>query len=72
MQKNVGGIDKILRLVIGVALIGWGVMNQNWLGAIGILPLMSGLMSTCGLYSILGISTSCGSCCSNKNSSAAH
>ena len=38
MKKNVGGIDRTLRLVVGLGLIGWGIATQNMWGAIGIIP----------------------------------
>ena len=58
MSPNVGGIDKVLRIVIGVVLIGLAASGQigAW-GYIGILPLLTGLFSRCGLYSLLGINT---------------
>ncbi len=50
MQQNVGGIDRILRLVAGIALIAWGVTTSNWWGAIGIVPLFTALVSWCPAY----------------------
>jgi len=57
MKMNVGGIDKILRIAVGVAIIAWGVMAGNWFGAIGIVPLATGLVNFCPLYPMLGFST---------------
>ncbi|SLN09774.1 hypothetical protein PEL8287_00099 [Roseovarius litorisediminis] len=61
MTKNVGKIDRILRIVVGLALIAGFFMNRDgsysWLYLIGIIPLVTGLMGNCALYSILGIST---------------
>ncbi len=59
---NVGGTDRILRIVVGLALIAWFFMDQgtgfwHWAKLIGIVPLATGLMSSCPLYSILGFST---------------
>ena len=59
---NVGGIDRILRIAVGLALIGWFFMDQgtgfwHWAKLIGIVPLATGLMSSCPLYSILGLNT---------------
>jgi drug/metabolite transporter (DMT)-like permease len=59
---NVGGIDRVLRIVVGLALIAWFFMDQgtgfwHWAKLIGIVPLATGLMSSCPLYSILGLST---------------
>jgi hypothetical protein len=58
MTKNVGGIDKILRLVVGVALIGATLLGllPVW-GYIGIVPLATGLMGWCPPYALLGFST---------------
>ena len=54
MTKNVGGIDKTLRIVVGLAVIGWGVYAQSWWGALGAIPLITGLISWCPAYPILG------------------
>ena len=58
MSPNVGGIDKVLRIVIGIVLIALAATGSigAW-GYIGILPLLTGLFSRCGLYSLLGINT---------------
>ena len=63
MKVNVGSADKIIRIVAGVAVIGWGFYAQNWLGAIGIIPLATAAMGWCPLYSVLGIK----SCPMKKN-----
>ncbi|MEP5153829.1 DUF2892 domain-containing protein [Planktotalea sp.] len=61
MTKNVGGIDRILRIVIGAALIAGFFLNPQgsyrWLYLIGIVPLATGLMSSCLLYRLVGVST---------------
>lgn len=61
LKTNVGGIDRILRIVVGLALIAGFFLNADasmrWLYLIGIVPLATGLMSTCPLYSILGLNT---------------
>lgn len=58
MTKNVGGIDKIIRIVLGLALIAATLMGALpvW-GWIGIVPLATGLMGWCPPYAILGFST---------------
>mgnify|MGYP001381097621 CR=1 FL=1 len=59
--QNVGTIDRIIRIVVGLALLAGFFLNPEaslrWLYLIGIIPLVTGLFSTCPLYSILGIST---------------
>jgi hypothetical protein len=57
MKTNVGGIDKILRIVFGLALIAWPLLGGPAWAWIGLLPLATGLFSFCGLYALLGIST---------------
>lgn len=56
-KKNVGNIDRIARVALGVTMIGCGIYSGCWLGAIGIIPLLTGIFGTCGLYSLLGINT---------------
>jgi Protein of unknown function (DUF2892) len=58
MKSNVGGIDRILRVVLGLALIGmaaFGVIGA-W-GWIGVVPLLTAAMGFCPLYTVLGFST---------------
>lgn len=61
LAKNVGGIDRILRIVVGLALILGFFLNteasMRWLYLIGIVPLATGLMQTCPLYSLIGLNT---------------
>lgn len=61
-QKNIGSIDRILRVVVGVALLAAFFLTPatsawHYAYLIGIVPLLTGLMSSCPLYSILGLST---------------
>lgn len=58
MSTNVGTIDRVLRVIVGLALISLvfvGPMTP-W-GWVGLVPLATALFGTCPLYSILGIST---------------
>jgi hypothetical protein len=58
MKRNVGTIDRIIRIVLGIALIAGALMGYiGWWGWIGVVPLATGLMSSCLLYSLLGINT---------------
>jgi hypothetical protein len=61
-KTNVGSTDRILRVVVGLAMIAayaFTSFGGAWHAAllIGIVPLLTGLLSTCPLYSILGMST---------------
>ena len=42
MTANVGSADRILRFVVGIAIIALGIIYQSWWGAVGILPLFAG------------------------------
>jgi Protein of unknown function (DUF2892) len=57
MKANVGSSDRIIRIILGLVIIGWGVMNANWLGAIGLIPLATAFMRWCPAYLPFGIST---------------
>ncbi|HUX53388.1 MAG TPA: DUF2892 domain-containing protein [Williamwhitmania sp.] len=57
MKKNVGSADKIIRIVIGVAIAAAGIYYQSWWGLVAIIPLATAFMGSCGLYSLVGIST---------------
>jgi hypothetical protein len=58
MKMNVGMIDKVLRIIAGVVLIGLTLMGiiGVW-GWIGVIPLVTGVMGWCPLYTIFGMNT---------------
>lgn len=55
---NVGRLDQVIRVIIGLALIIASATNTigAW-GYIGIIPLITGLLRWCPLYSLIGIQT---------------
>ncbi|MCU7943961.1 MAG: DUF2892 domain-containing protein [Candidatus Thiodiazotropha sp. (ex Cardiolucina cf. quadrata)] len=58
MKKNVGKIDRVVRIIIGILLIGnifYGL--QSPVGWIGLILLLTGLFATCPLYSALSLDT---------------
>lgn len=58
MKTNVGGIDRVLRVLLGAALIAltlFGIIGP-W-GWIGVVPIATGLIRFCPLYPLLGINT---------------
>ena len=58
MKLNVGGIDRILRIVVGIVLIALAVTGVvGWWGWIGIIPLVTGLFRFCPFYTLLGMNT---------------
>ena len=58
MKTNVGGIDRILRIVLGLVLIGLALTGTIgvW-GWIGVVPLATGFMSFCPLYTLICMNT---------------
>jgi sulfite exporter TauE/SafE len=59
MKCNVGKVDRTIRIIAGLAIIGVGVYYNNWWGAIGAVPLITALIGWCPAYSLIGVST-CG------------
>ena len=58
MTKNVGGVDRTLRIVVGLALIAAAATGTIGLwGYIGVVPLVTGLFRFCPLYSVVGMNT---------------
>lgn len=64
MNINVGKYERIIRVVAGIAVIAWGVYAKNWWGAVGAVPLLTGLIGWCPPYAMFGITT-----CSMKDKS---
>jgi hypothetical protein len=58
MTANVGGLDRALRIIIGLALISLVFIGpQTAWGWIGVVPLLTGAVGWCGLYTVLGLNT---------------
>lgn len=57
MKKNVGSVDRIIRFVIGLAIVIWGIVAQSWWGIIGLVPIFTASINWCPLYLPFGIST---------------
>ena len=63
MSKNVGSIDRIIRVVLGLVLIAYAIpigfpsTGWNWVGWIGVVSIITAIFKSCPAYSILGIST---------------
>ncbi|MFA6314210.1 MAG: DUF2892 domain-containing protein [Sterolibacterium sp.] len=57
MKLNVGGIDRVLRIVAGLGLIVWAAMDGPVWAWIGLLPLATGAIGWCPPYAIFGISS---------------
>ena len=60
MCINAGKADRIIRVVAGLGLIGFGVFTQNYIvSAIGTIPLLTGAIGFCPFYPIFKLNTGC-------------
>ena len=57
MLQNVGGADRVVRVVLGLAIIAAGVYFKSWWGLIGIVPIATALVRFCPAYLPFGIKT---------------
>ena len=63
MTANVGTVDRIVRVIVGIALIAFALgyiapgTSWAWVGWIGVVPLLTAAFATCPAYSIVGCST---------------
>ena len=58
MTRNVGGVDLILRIIIGLGLISLVYVGpQTPWGWIGVIPLLSAIVGFCPAYRLIGLST---------------
>ena len=60
MTPNIGSVDRVLRIVIGLALLSmlvWVDGTAKWYGLIGLMPLSTALVRWCPLYTALGLRT---------------
>jgi hypothetical protein len=57
MTSNVGGVDRILRIVVGLGLIAYALFANVIWGWIGVIPLATALVGFCPAYRLIGLST---------------
>lgn len=57
MKKNVGRTDKIIRIIAGLALIIFAIVTNNLWGLLGIVPILTSIMSYCPVYSLFKASS---------------
>jgi len=60
MDRNVGTVDRVLRIVAGLVLLSLLFLlegNARWFGLIGLVPLLTASLSWCPLYTLFGIRT---------------
>lgn len=57
MKCNVGKTDKVIRLILGLAIIATGIYYGSWLGVIGLMLIATAVISWCPAYLPFGLST---------------
>ena len=57
MKKNMGSLDKNLRLFFGIVIIVVGYLYGSWWGLVGIIPILTSVVSFCPFYVPLKMST---------------
>jgi hypothetical protein len=57
MKPNVGGLDRIVRILAGLAILGAGFYFKSWFGLIGIVPILTGTFRFCPAYLPLGFNS---------------
>ncbi|MBI4622357.1 MAG: DUF2892 domain-containing protein [Verrucomicrobia bacterium] len=57
MKINVGSTDRIIRIVVGVAILGAGFFFKTWWSLIGLVPIVTGIIRFCPAYLPFGLST---------------
>ena len=57
MKKNVGSVDRTLRIILGLVVLAIGFYFQSWWGLIGLVPLTTAFMNWCPAYVPFGLST---------------
>ena len=66
MKRNVGSMDRILRILVGIGMVGAGVFFQSWWGLIGLVPLTTAFVRWCPAYTFLGLN-SCRKCADGED-----
>lgn len=57
MRANVGNLDRVIRLILGIVILALGYYYSSWWGLIGLIPVGTAVFGRCGLYSICGMTT---------------
>lgn len=57
MLANVGGVDRVIRIVLGLAVVAAGIVFKSWWGALGAVPLLTAAIGWCPIYLPFGLST---------------
>jgi hypothetical protein len=57
MKANVGKVDKVIRIVLGLIIVALGIYFKSWWGLVAIIPIGTALVNRCLIYLPFGINT---------------
>ncbi len=57
IRCNVGMVERVVRITVGLAILALGISFQSWWGLVGLLPLLTAVVGWCPLSALLGVST---------------
>jgi hypothetical protein len=57
MKSNVGSADKVIRFILGAAIILIGFIFKSWWGVVGVIVILTAVLNFCPLYALIGFST---------------
>ncbi|NTW46633.1 MAG: DUF2892 domain-containing protein [Chlorobaculum sp.] len=57
MKKNMGQKDRAVRAILGVAMLVYGIVFQNLVGLVGLIPLVTAIVGYCPLYDVLEVTS---------------
>ncbi len=58
MKTNIGSIDRVIRIIVAVGILGAGYYFKSWWGLVGVVPLLTAFVGFCPAYVPFGLSTS--------------
>lgn len=59
INKNIGSVDRVIRVIIGLAIGAAGLYYNSWWGLVGIVPVVTAFLRFCPLYCPIGLNTGC-------------
>jgi hypothetical protein len=57
MKANIGTVDRVVRVIVGLGILGVGIAYRSWWGLIGLMPLLTAAIRCCPAYVPFGLST---------------
>ena len=57
MKPNIGSVDRVVRIIAGLAILGAGYYFKTWWGLVGLVPILTALVRFCPAYLPFGLNT---------------